>query len=272
MCNDPLIEKLKEYGFNPISLPRAGIRPLQILSKDGKELTRLGDLDSLLAGDPAGLPPVDADLPAAQIKVRKTGKVKGGLAITVLGNFLKAMGAKGLGLSSQVKRSKDLVFGFEDVKEDRIDIAVLDTYLTNADVNPESRYLRQLLESEGIYIVTSILKSRKFSIETGGAASSDSKLDADAIKGVVGAGVNVSSSGESGNSVTFEGPEDLTFAFQAVQLNYYDGRYATLKPASKVILKAAAKAPKNPRADYYQSRGLFGPIEEAEEARATGRA
>ena len=51
-CSDPLLKSLKQYGYNVVRLPRSGIRPLQILTRDGSDLDRLGELTTILLAGP----------------------------------------------------------------------------------------------------------------------------------------------------------------------------------------------------------------------------
>ena len=46
--SDPFIQALKSFGYLTVRLPKADIAPLQILSKNGKDLERLGFLEKLL--------------------------------------------------------------------------------------------------------------------------------------------------------------------------------------------------------------------------------
>lgn len=47
-CKDPFLVYLKQFGYNAIRLPKADVRPLQLLAKDGKEFNRLGEIHNLL--------------------------------------------------------------------------------------------------------------------------------------------------------------------------------------------------------------------------------
>lgn len=49
-CNDPFVNALKRSGYNINRLPKADIKPLQLLCKNGDDLERLGDADLNPAG------------------------------------------------------------------------------------------------------------------------------------------------------------------------------------------------------------------------------
>jgi hypothetical protein len=206
------------------------------------------------------LPPTIGNVRAAQITVKRTGKLKAGMGISILGNFLQAMGAKGAGLDTTFNKAGNLTFEFTDILEDHVDLTELDKFLSEADVNPRSTYVSELLESDGIYVITSVLKLKKFTVEAGASASGEGRLNADAIQGVVGAKVDVQRSSDGTNSVTFEGEEFLVFGFQAVRLIYREGQYTSIKPSPKAYMKGQL-APLAQR-DLFTSQGVFARLGE----------
>jgi hypothetical protein len=261
MCSDPLVDKLREQGYNPVRLPRADIGPLQILSRSGKDLSRLGAVGSVLKSKSELLPRVHENVPAAKIEVRRSGSLKAGLGASLLGAFLEAFGAKGAELDSSLEKAQRLVFEFNDVLEDRIDVSELDTYLVDSDLNPKSRYTADLLVSDGVYIVTAILKSKKFAIEAHHESGGAVKLDADAIKNAVSAKGSVETRREDENKIVFEGGTFLTFAFQAVRLLYYNGGYTSLEPVDKVYLKGLGTPPAMKGRELFAPPGVFTAVE-----------
>jgi hypothetical protein len=269
MCSDPLVEKLREKGYNPVRLPRADIKPLQLLAKSGKDLSRLGPINSVLESSTA-LPSVHADVTAANIEVRNSGFLRTGLGLSILGAFLKALGADGLELDAEFKNAHRLVLHFDDILEDRIDVSDLDSYLTDADMNPKSRYAADLLVSDGVYVITSVLKSKSFAVEAISKSGGGVDIKADAIQQVVGAKVGVHGGKENKSSVTFEGSTYLGFGFQAVRLLYDNGGYTSLEPVGKTYLKAIGKPDEFKGRELYEAPGVFGQIEGALALRSGG--
>ena len=123
-----------------------------------------------------------------------------------------------------------MAFEYADVLSDSIEIAALDQFLTDADVNPLSQSVGQLLEADDIYVITSVIKSKKISVTAKRKDQSSVAVSVPAIKGIVGGNVNVSGNSDSTSEVTFEGEVPLVFGFQAVRLIYEDGRYTAFKP------------------------------------------
>jgi hypothetical protein len=108
MCSDPLVEKLREQGYNPVRLPRADIQPLQLLAKSGRDLSRLGPIEAVLKSVTEPLPHLHENIPAAKIDVRRSGFLKAGLGLSVLGSFFGS--PQELVKTSKYRRFREMAF------------------------------------------------------------------------------------------------------------------------------------------------------------------
>ena len=161
-CGDPYIKELRSRGYNVVRLPKADIRPLQLLSKRGDTLDRIGELITVLPPTgPVPLPPVKLDTPVAGLSGQRSGELSLGVGLSVLGSVIGAMGGSKLGLDLSYKNAKSVTFEFTDVLEDRVEIAALDQYLAVADVSPFSSFVGKLLEADQLYVTTAVVKSNK---------------------------------------------------------------------------------------------------------------
>ena len=226
-CKDKSITYLKSCGYNVIRVPKADIQPLQIFVSERGILKPLGQLSTILNPGEIPLPSVKQDQVMAGIKGKRTNDLSIGVGISILGNIIGAMGGSKLGLESKFSKARTIAFEFVDVLEDSIEIAKLDQYLANADVNPHSRQLAQLLEADEIFVTTATIKSNKFTIEVKKKNNVDAGVTVPEIKEVVGGNVEVKTSADAENKIAFEGKVPLGFGFQAVQLIYEDGQYKT---------------------------------------------
>jgi hypothetical protein len=225
-CNDPYLKSLRGFGYNVIRLPKADVAPLQLLAKTGDALGRVGELATvLLPRGSVALPSIKRDTPVASLSGQRSGELSVGIGLAVLGSIIGAMGGSKLGLDLQYKNARSITFEFLDVREDRIEVAALDQYLSDADVSPFSTYVGQLLEADQIYVTTATLKSDKLAVEAKGEQAKSVDLSIPEIKGVVGGNVKVGPSSATAAKVTFEGSLPLVFAFQAARLVYDKGRY-----------------------------------------------
>lgn len=245
-CNDPFITYLKAFGYNVIRLPKADIGPLQILARNGKDLDPLGDISTILvAGADAPLPPVTRNTRTANISGQRTSDLSIGVGLSILGGVIGAMGGSKLGLDAMYKNARTAAFEFQDVYEDKVEVARLDQHLADADVNPFSRYVAKLLEADEIFVTTSTIKSTKFIVEAKKSDGGTLDVSIPEIQEVVGGSVKVSGSAAMTSKVAYESSTPLVFGFQAVRLYYDQGRYTAFEPvgAGSVAMKAIGGAP-----------------------------
>jgi hypothetical protein len=225
-CNDPYIQSVRSFGYNVIRLPKADVNPLQLLTKNGDALGRIGDLATvILPRGSVALPAVKRDSPVASLSGQRSGDLSLGVGLSILGSVIGAMGGSKLGLDVSYKNAKSVSFEFQDVLEDRIEVAALDQYLSDADVSPFSTHVAELLEADQIYVTTATLKSNKIAVAAKSTQDTGLDVSVPEIKGVVGGNVKVGPSSDSASTVTFEGSLPLVFGFQAARLVYDKGRY-----------------------------------------------
>lgn len=225
-CNDPYVKALRSYGYNVIRLPKADVRPLQLMCKRGDVLDRIGEVATVLrAGGSVSLPAIQQNTRVANLSGQRSGNLSLGVGLSILGSVIGAMGGSKLGLDLKYENAKSVTFEFQDVLEDRIEIAALDQYLGNADVSPFSAYVGKLLDADQIYVTTAILKSSKIAVEAKGAKGAGVDVSIPEIEGVVGGNVKVGPSAATASKVTFESSQPLVFGFQAARLVYEGGHY-----------------------------------------------
>jgi hypothetical protein len=225
-CKDPYIESLRTFGYNVIRLPRADVRPLQLLARDGDGLDRIGELTSVLrAGANVPLPKIAENTRVAAVSGGRSGDLSLGMGVSVLGSVIAAMGGSTLGLDLAYRDARSVTFEFPDVLEDRVEIARLDQYLADADVSPFAAHVAKLLDADELFVTTAVLKATKITVEA--RRSKDAGLDVSVpdIRKVVGGNVKVGGKADVTSKVTYEGSAPLAFAFQAVRLFYEDGHY-----------------------------------------------
>lgn len=231
LCNDPLINFLKDDGYNVVRLPRVDIHPLQILCQQGRDFRNLGEITTLLVTGPAvPAPQITENQAVANISGKRTSDLSIGLGLSILSSIISTLGGSKLGLDLTYKRARSISFEFRDVFEDKIEIAQLDQCLADADISPYSRYVADLLEADELYVINTTIKSRKITVEAKKSDNVALTVDIPAIQGALGGNVKVSGQGEKSSIVTYEGNVPLVFGFQAVQLFFDRGHYTTLRP------------------------------------------
>jgi hypothetical protein len=172
---------------------------------------------------------VKADQKVANLSGKRTGEMTIGVGLSLLGTVIGAIGGSKLGLDLKYQRSRSATFEFQDVVEDRIEILKLDAFLGQADVNPASAFVRDLLFDDELYVVTATVKTTKLAIDTADESKKGVEVSVPEIQQVVGANVKVSGASQKTSKITYEGPTPLVFGFQAVQLDYDGGHYKRFK-------------------------------------------
>jgi hypothetical protein len=230
--NDPYTSLLKSFGYNAVRLPRANIRPLQVLSKNSGDVSYLGELTTVFRPPDKNtpIPKTIENNPATNISGQKSGDLSVGLGLSILGNIIIAMGGSTLDLDFKYQQAKTVSFQYQDVLQDLVEPAALDQFLGQADINPSSITSTKLLEADEVFITTSTIKSKKFTIHPKTSRNTDTQFNIPEIQGIIGSNVKVSSQSHDSSAITFEGPSPLVFGFQAVQLFYDRGQYFSLKP------------------------------------------
>jgi hypothetical protein len=256
---DPFLTHLKSFGYSVVRLPRTDIRPLQILTREDTRLTRLGDLATvLMPGERVPLPALKENIAAASISGERTRDLSIGVGLTILGSVIGAMGGSKLGLDVGYKSAKTATFEFADVLEDRVDLAAIDQYLSDADISAFSNHMAQLLESDAVYVTTSTIKTNRFIVQAKDSDGVTLDVKIPEIQGVVGGNVKVSTAGGGTSKIVYEGAVPLVFGFQAARLYYENGRYTAFKPlAPGQTALESVTGPRDRRADYLLTESPF---------------
>jgi len=229
-CDNPLLVALKAVGYNAVRLPRADLRPLQVMTQAGRNLSRLGELSTVfIAGEGRLLPKVSADVPAAAVTVRRTGDLRLGVGLSILGSVLQAMGGSQPGLDALYRQARTVELEFQDVLCDSAEVAELDQYLAAADVNPFSRHVAELLENDAVYATTATVKSRRLVVRARESSGRALDVNALAVQAAVGANIRVSRQDSAAQALAYEGTLPLVFGFQAVRLFFRQGRYTAFR-------------------------------------------
>jgi hypothetical protein len=247
--------------------PRASAQPLELMHREGKDLTRLGIAPDLVTAGDAALPAVRRDAsPGIDIDGKETSKVNVAIGVSILGSFIGALGGGKLGLDGAFNNARTVTFQYIAVMEDAVDVLALEKFVKAGRISPHipAGTLEKLLDDE-VYVVTSVLKTKKIVVSAQGENGAAAKVDVPIIQQAVGGNLSVQTEGTQESRVAFEGTVPVAFAFQAVQLVFDDsGEFLTTQqlPAGD----AAARTLSSPRAMhppvergpvFLEARGAF---------------
>ncbi|MGA9998168.1 MAG: hypothetical protein WBP93_22335 [Pyrinomonadaceae bacterium] len=230
---DPVLSLLKDFGYNVVRLPRTNIRPLQLFEKQGNDLVFLGEMPKLFkAGADAPLPAIGPDDQAGFINGQRSRDLNISVGLSILSGIISALGGGTLGLNAGYKKASTLSFVFDDVKVNQIDRLDLSKFLTAAQIDESVGPPAKLVEADKLYVVTSTIKSNKFTTEAKKSDGTSVGVDVPVIQNAMSGKVEVKTEGSSQSKVTYEGNIPLVFGFQAIRLVFENGRFTQAVPVA----------------------------------------
>jgi hypothetical protein len=260
---DQSITFLRSYGFSVFRFPRASAQPLELMHRDGKDLTRLGTVPDLVVAGEIPAPDVRRDAsPGIDIEGKETSKVNVAIGLSILGSFISALGGGKLGLDVAFNKARTVTFQYTAVSEDVVDVLAVEKFVKAGKISPHipAGTLEKLLDDE-VYVVTSVLKTKKIVVTAQGENGATVKVDVPIIKQAVGGSVSVDTASGMESKIAFEGAVPVAFAFQAVQLVFDDsGQFLTTQQleagdaAARAFPPAAGGAR---RPVFLETRGAF---------------
>lgn len=218
VCKDPSLTFLNHLGYNVIKLPRAGIEPLHVVGRD--ETTQLLGPISAVWTSTVPVPTPSAPRPAMAINGQKTDKIELKFGLKILENALKAFGASVPSLSSALSRARHVSFDFVNVTSTTVEPFEAGNYLAAGNLNTSNPMVQHYFGDEAeAFLIVDVLKSDTVSMTATDEKGADVTIDVPAIQQIVGANVQVSTSGGSTSTLVFKGPAPVTFGFAAMEID-----------------------------------------------------
>ncbi|MEO5741889.1 MAG: hypothetical protein ABIS29_14980, partial [Vicinamibacterales bacterium] len=181
---DQSLTFLRQYGFSVFRFPRASAQPLELMHRNGKDLTRLGMLPDLVeAGAIKSLDVRRQASPGIDIEGKETSRVNVAIGVSILGSFIGALGGGKLGLDVAFKNARTVTFQYTGVMEDVVDILSLEKYIKAGKVSSliPTGTLEKLLDDE-VYVLTSVLKTKKIVVSAQGEGGTAVTVDVPVVK------------------------------------------------------------------------------------------
>lgn len=225
ICRDKSVTLLNRHGYNVVKLPRAGIEPLDLLGRDGRSMQWLGRLDQLWQSTrpvPQVLPPQVA----AAIEGQTTSSLELSAGLTLLKGVLSAFGA-GAGLQAAYKNASALEFSFSNVRSIAVSPIEIGAFLAQGSADVGNPVIDRFFiddDTDG-FVITEVLKSDRLNVTARSQSGQALDIEADQIKGVLGAEAGVAISDASNSAVTYTGPVAVTFGFKLLAIGLDEGRW-----------------------------------------------
>jgi hypothetical protein len=229
-CKDEKIRYLRKFGYNVISLPRAGIRPLTVgFLHEGRRLTELGYLPEIWTSKkPVPVPAAGEEV--AKINGQSTEKLKAEVGVDILGNLVEALGADPVKVKAEYGKAKSLAFHFRDVERERITAFALGEYLYEGSLSSKNPFVaRYFKPEEKMFVVTEVLKSNGFGVTATDASNAGLDVNVPALNQIGSLAGQITIDSKTKGTVEFTGAIKLPFAFIAAQLTWEGGRWKVVK-------------------------------------------
>lgn len=229
-CNDPSITFLNKFGYNVVRLPRKDISPMDVLGKRDS-VERLGRLSAIWK-TAAAEPAVSAPQPVSDVEGQKSQDLELSIGLKVLENALKGLGAAVPSLNFAFKQARKVQFTYTNVTSASVEPLDVGNYLASGDLNTNNAAVAPyfLDEDAHAFLIVDVLRSDSISVTAKSESGVETTLDVPAIQGVVGVNIGVKPGSAGSSTITFKGPEPITFGFKAFIIAYSDGRW-TLRGA-----------------------------------------
>lgn len=220
-CHDERIKYLSKFGYNVISLPRMGIRPLTVaLLKDKRQLIELGSLPEIWSSK-AEVPVAKTEQDVAKIGGQSTGELNTNVGLDILSNLVQALGMDPIKVKAQYQKATTFQFHFKDVERERITAFSLGKYLISGEMASSDPFVKRYFQpSEKVYVVTEVLKSPGFGVTATDASKTGLDVKIPLIKEAISGEGKVEVSSARQGTVEFSGQTKLPFAFVAAQMDW----------------------------------------------------
>lgn len=223
-CSDPALTLLKDEGYNVIRLPRAGIRPLDVLSGTGGRLEHLGALRKVWNSNAKEPKPYDPR-PTGTIKAGSSQAIKASLGISILKDLLSGFGVSSPKVKTAFKRARTLTFSYDTPKQWGIEPFHIGEYLEKGDLIP-NRMLEKHMRDSRLYLISELLLSSTLSVTAEAKTSGSAAVDVGLLKNVVKAKAELGIDLGDHTSITFKGKKDIAFGFKAFELTFRNGTWS----------------------------------------------
>ncbi|HMR44948.1 MAG TPA: hypothetical protein PKC40_13990 [Saprospiraceae bacterium] len=217
-----LVDELRRtFNATPLNVPDAETQPLKIVAHRGKKSTLWGPLEDLFAGSaaPIDLKPVRSE--AADVRINRTGSFNTDFGFKLLEGLLGGFKVDINPLKVALKDVLEISIAFENVRKKSVAITTLGNALIAKRINMQNPAIHIFTRRDqpfGMYLISSVLESNKFSIILEKKRTDLLEVEAPVLSKLSDAGLKMDENKEHKQSVTFEGKQPLTFAFSCIEL------------------------------------------------------
>ena len=251
LCDgDPVVEYLRStFGANVVRIPRASLRPPEVLAARHGQTKTMGQLADILTGAaPFALAPGDLhEEQAPPVLGQRTSSIGLDLGLDILGGLLQGFGVGKIGLGTAFTATSAISFNFHDVHRVYLETNRLGRLLQGCAVDRANPATGPYFDAQApwrLLVIDSVLTSPGFTVTASSSRTESAHVDLPTLQQLlshVSAKVSLASSVAS--QVSFTGDQPLTFAFTCLEVTLdADARIAGLAGyGQKVVVQGLAR-------------------------------
>ena len=240
LCKNDITDLLRKmYKANPVLIPESGIKPLMLVARRGKKTENRGLLKNYLAGAPElNIKPNESIMSDSSLS--RSSTVSFGLGLKIMDGFLKGLGASSAPVSTHLKGVKDISFSFMSPKRFSMDIGELGNVIKGKKLDfdhPAIGIFTEIDDPYDMLLISGTIVSNRFAINIEKAKEAEFEASIPVFQqGIADLDTNLKVEVKNNRTITFEGAEELTFAFTTVLMEF-DPKEGTLKLRESVLMK-----------------------------------
>ncbi len=214
---DPSVTYLNKLGYNVVKLPRAGIEPMDVIGRD-QTMQWLGPIDSIWSSAIAK-PQPGPPKPASAVNGQRTDALDLSVGLSILGNTLAAFGVSVPSLDLAYKSAHSVQFSYNNVTITEVAPFAAGSYLAKGELQSDNPAVKNyfLSDQATAYLIVQVLKSNSLTVTATDSHGTAVSVDLSAFQGVdAKVGIKPSNSGNS--TISFSGPDAITFGFAVQQI------------------------------------------------------
>jgi hypothetical protein len=262
ICKNPTTDLLRDtFKATPVNPPESSVQPLLVFAlKPGGSAQKRGHFQHLLADDA----PLQLEVSQNRVSdtaLERTQSVDLDFGINIMEALLKGFKIDAAPVNAALKNARQISFSFTNIYRHSIDINQLGKQLIGRHLdiqNPALSIFTDPTDPWQMLLVTDVLVSNEIAINAEKSTDGSLDINLEALQAyITGANLKVKASKKQGDTIVFEGEEQLTFAFSCVRVIVEAG-------TGRLGLGETINPRSGRGGEYESAREVTAPVEYAE--------
>ena len=218
--NDTTAALRKLFDATPMRVPEASVQPMLVIAEKGGKTDKRGDLRHLLSDKSALQIELKEDV-VSDVNLERTRSMDWDFGLSLLNGFFQGFNLPSAAISAELSNAREISLSFKNVRRRRIDKNELGSALQNRKLDLTHPAAKIFLgnDAQNMLLVSDVIISNGFAINVVKTRDNGGKIEIPAIQEIIDeAKLGVKVKANSKDTIEFEGPDFLTFAFTCVKL------------------------------------------------------